>query len=192
MKRWLTCLLCVLLLLALLTSCGGPAAFRSLKREIKQNGYADEQTAYTLLKVSDQTVLYQRTRGQMLLYRTLESPENTYSGVIRLYFTKESVKMQTYEFQCGIHYSDGKDINITGLVKAKDFVSAESTLGCEFDAKSQFEIASHEFPNLFRYQLEEIARTSLYTMLSELEAYLSASDARHKLANYGFNLEKAN
>ena len=188
MKRWLLCLLSILLLLSLLCSCG-PGAFRTLKREIKQNGYADDATEYTLLKVSERTVLYQRTKGQLMLYRTLESSENTYTGVIRLYFTKASVKEQAYSFQCSIHHADGKDISVTGTLTAKDFTSPESEVGCEFDANSQFVIASHEFKNLFRYQQEEIVRTSLYAMLSELDAYLRETGASHQLADYGFSLE---
>ena len=80
MKKWWILLVSVLLVAALIMGivllAREPYSLRALKKEIKENGYASEQTNQTLLKLGETSKAYETKTGAINLYGIEDNKAN--------------------------------------------------------------------------------------------------------------------
>ncbi len=185
MKKWWIVLVSVLLVAALITGIvllvREPYSLRALKREIKENGYASEQTGQTLLKLSEQSKAYETANGAINLYRIVDNKADGYVCLVNLFFTESGMKEGAYEWKATIERTnEAATYHAEGKVEAGTFSPEKKDIGFTLTYEQK------EADALARFYLESYVYEALYDILADLDEYLAEKDMGLTVSDYGF------
>lgn len=185
MKKWWIVLVSVLLVAALITGIvllvREPYSLRALKKEIKENGYASEQTGQTLLKLSEQSKAYETANGAINLYRIVDNKADGYICLVNLFFTESGMKEGSYEWKATIErMNEAATYHAQGKVEAGAFSPEKKDIGFTLTYEQK------ETDALARFYLESYIYEALYAMVEDLDKYLAEKDMGLTVSDYGF------
>lgn len=187
MKKWWMIVLAIAVVFAIVLTVAlynrPPVAYRRLVDKIQEDGYAEG--SYTVLDMKDDAKAFRPDKDSVMIYRVMEDDWGEYTGIVRFYMTPESVRNGVYYWTCNIHHTEG-DFSLEGTLTAATLTPKGDTVTCEFTYGEDKASTA-----LFKYELKQIAASSLCDTVAAFDAYLLESDMELTIADYGFEALKA-